>query len=178
MRISQQIRPEGVFPPSPVTLVGALVLGCTSTAVFAGAVWARTNTPVNARMIATAAKYFVILNSLRNHVKQSGHRRIWSQFAFRLCRCRGFLFQRDHIDFNQDIFRQSRYFYRGARRRSRTEIFAINLVHSCEVVHVLEKDGGPNHLAQSAAGWFQYLRQISQHALGLCGYISSDDLLR
>src|SRR3984957_6333641 len=78
MRISQQIRPEGVFTPSPVTLVGALVLGRTSTALFAGAVWARTNTPVNARMIATATRYFVILNSLRNHVKHSGHRRIWS----------------------------------------------------------------------------------------------------
>src|SRR5208282_1483068 len=68
------MRPEGVFTPSPVTLVGALVLGV----VDFRAVWATTETTVIARIIATAIMYLVILSSFASpshlhNLKHRGH---------------------------------------------------------------------------------------------------------
>src|SRR5579863_7411435 len=54
------MRPEGVFTPSPVTFVGALVLG----GVDFLAVLCAKRTAANARRIVIAARYLVMLISL------------------------------------------------------------------------------------------------------------------
>ena len=45
------------------------------------------------------------------------------------------LFQRDHVDFHQYIFRQARDFYRGTRGRGGIEMFSVDLIHGGEVIH-------------------------------------------
>src|SRR5208282_3892406 len=127
-----------VFTPSPVTLVGALVLGV----VDFRAVWATTETTVIARIIATAMMCLVILGSFASpsqlhNLKHRGHVGIQGlshprRFPFfYIARC--LLLYRDHINFHQHVLGQARYFHGRASRRGGAEILAVNLVHSGEI---------------------------------------------
>jgi len=74
------------------------------------------------------------------------------------------------FDFDQHVTRQSRGFDRGARGKSVGVVRKkrrVHRIHGREIVHVLEKDGGFDNLAQAAASGFKNSFQVSDGSLRL-----------
>src|SRR6266567_3882608 len=73
--MSQYCRPDSVLTPSPVILVGALVLGRTTTSFLAGffaggAVWANANVAPSASVMRPATANLLITRLLIGHLRQ------------------------------------------------------------------------------------------------------------
>src|ERR1700685_1178884 len=181
--MSQFCRPESVFTPSPVTLVGALVFGVAGV-FFAGAVWAIMNpTMAKTRTMTAAIAYFVILSSLqkysnRGSLPAGGELRSRSLQPIARVKSSEQSRQRNDVDLHHHVFGQTRNFDCGTRRRHRVEISAIDLCHGVEVVHVFQEHGGAHHFFQPTPRRFQNLRQITQHAVGLRPRVTGYHLLR
>src|SRR5437660_6105973 len=158
--MSQYSRPLAVFVGAPVTFVGPLV-GGFAAALWAGAVWATTRLAsasiVMARMTMRVFNISPFLTS--------------AKFSFQSCSS-----QRNHINFNQDIFRQPGYFDGGACRRRLFEVAAVDFVHGGEIPHVLEKDSAAQNFLQAAARGLQNSGEVLEDAVGLRAHIAGDDL--
>src|SRR5712671_5734433 len=92
-------------------------------------------------------------------------------------RSSAYLFHGDYVDFHQYVLGQAGHFDGGTRWRGRAEIFAVDLVHGGEIVHVLEKNGAAHNFSKATAGGFQNFREVAQDTFGLCGNVSSNNLL-
>src|SRR5580704_1939240 len=156
--MSQYCRPEAVLVPSPVTLVGPAATGFLAVVVVLCVVvvcvpLCAPTTPVSpATAIPNNTLLVVIQSSVRNV-------------------CSG---QRDHVNFNQDIFRKARDFDRGAGWRGSVKVLPVRFIHGCEIVHVLEKHRGANDLFKAGASGFQDPREILNHALSLKGHVTAE----
>jgi len=51
------------------------------------------------------------------------------------------------------------------------------VTHGGEIVHVLEKNGAAHNFSKATAGGFQNFREVAQDTFGLCGNVSSNNLL-
>src|SRR5260370_7805651 len=84
--------------------------------------------------------------------------------------------QRNHINFNQDVFRKPGHFDGGARWRLLLEVAAVDFVHGGEISHVFEEDGAAQNFIQATARGLQNGREVLEHAVGLRAHITGDDL--
>src|SRR5512146_703240 len=62
------------------------------------------------------------------------------------------LFKRDHVDFHQHVFRQTRDFDRRPSRRRRAEIFSVDFVHGGKLRHIFQKNGSSHHFSKPSSG--------------------------
>src|SRR5579862_3352444 len=113
--MSQYSRPLAVLVGVPVTLVGPAAAGFA--AVFLAAVWPRDD-PMSAS--SAIARITTFICCLQFFFESNG----WSPSS-----------KRDHVNLNQNVFRQPRYFNRRTRRRVVLEMAAVNFIHGGEVSH-------------------------------------------
>src|SRR5579864_2460102 len=130
--MSQYWRPESVFTPSPVTFVGALVFGTRTGVVLWLAVCARSE---------SESKVSV------------------ARLVIRIGLIRFPLFQCDDVNFYQHIFGEAGHFDCGSSRGCGAEIFPVDLIHGCEIVHALEEHAATDDFAEPTSGGFEDLRQ-------------------
>ena len=74
------------------------------------------------------------------------------------------------FDFYHHVARQPRYFNRGTRGQSAGvagKKRRVHRIHGREIVHVLEKDGGFDDLAQAAASSFEHGFEVLDGSLRL-----------
>src|ERR1700674_338150 len=84
--------------------------------------------------------------------------------------------QRNHINFNQGIFRKPRYFDGGACRGRLLEVAAVDFVHGGEISHVFEEDCAAQNFLKATPRGLQNGSEVFEHAVGLRAHIAADDL--
>ena len=83
---------------------------------------------------------------------------------------------RDHVDLDARVARQTRGLNGRARRPVLAERARVNLVHRGEIIHVGQIDGRLHHVFKSRPGRLQHFRQVKQDLFGLFRDPARDEL--
>src|SRR5262249_3159174 len=83
----------------------------------------------------------------------------------------------DDFDFDQSILGKTRDLDGRTGRRRHGEILSVDLVHGREVIHVLKKNRGLDHMMQIDAARFENPLYVFQHPLGLLPDITREEFV-
>src|SRR5215475_3905031 len=83
----------------------------------------------------------------------------------------------DDFDFDQSILGKTRDLDGRTGRRRHGEILSVDLVHGREVIHVLKKNRGLDHMMQIDAARFENPLYVFQHTLGLLPDIAREKVV-